>query len=165
MNPVAICRIAMKSYPAVVFLLTIVVVSEARIDDYSIVDEFNKCTSELRVKIQGSGKANLLSAARINCKDTCIAGVVEFKNMRCPEQCGITLIHPQPRKGPICHLCYNAKKCYILLCKRLIDFGVNSCAEDCEISTPETVGTLQIVNGTSGDIRQKFPSALIEIKA
>ncbi len=164
MNPVSIYRSSRKLHPAAILLLTLAFLSEGRIEDNSIIDAFSKCTSELRVKIQGSGKAKSTSEARTICKDNCKVRVADFKNIRCQQLCGDRFAYPRPKEGPACHLCYRDSGCYISLCQALMDLGVCRCVHDCEIATPKKVGTLQSVNGTSGDIRKKFDSALIERK-
>ncbi len=161
MHPCSTYRSTMKWYASAVFFFTVMLASESKVVDNSIVDRYVKCTSELRVNIEGGGKATLVKEARKLCKNDCREGTKLFSGRHCARICGLVLNYPPPG-APICELCTSDPGCYIKLCRCLIHNGVLRCVRDCERATPVKIGLLQSVSGTSGDIKQKFPSKILK---
>ncbi len=130
-------------------------------EDFSIKDEFDKCTSELRVKIQGSAIAADVTTARTECRVNCRAGVDQFKGIECPKLCGLSPITVSVNGPTTCRLCDPNKNDWIQNCRDLIDIGANNCANDCDNAAPDSVGTANFrVSGSSGAIKRRFPSNL-----
>ncbi len=128
-------------------------------EDSSILDEFDKCTSELRVKIQGSAISATVTQARADCKDSCREGVDAFKGSRCPALCGLTVMIQKRRTAPTtCNLCVPDKNVWIKNCRDLVDIGVNNCVACCDTAAPDEVGVDFRISSTSGAIKRRFPS-------
>ncbi len=71
----------LKVFAPVFFFLALALVSEAIVDDSSIVDEFDRCTSELRVKIRGTGLGAVVTVARMIAELTAQAAYINSREM------------------------------------------------------------------------------------
>ncbi len=130
----------MKGYAQVFLLLTLVLVLEAKVEDFSIIKELNECGSELRAKVRGDGVAATVTEARRRCKESCKEGVAEFKKTRCPQLCGMTFVSLDGVRFQKCSLCYNDKEGNIEKCRTSMDLGLENCIAGCDVAEFATVG-------------------------
>ncbi len=150
----------MKIFAPVFFFLALALLSEAVVEDSSIIDEFDKCTSELRVKIQGSAISATVTQARADCKANCAVGVATFKGVRCPALCGLTVTLQKAAGPTTCNLCVPDSNVWIKNCRDLMDIGLNNCQAGCDTAAPDSVGVNFRISSTSGAIRRTFPSRI-----
>ncbi len=148
----------MKVFAPVFFFLALALVSEAVVDDKSILEEFSECTSSLRAKIQGEATAATVTQARADCRASCINGADAFKRKRCPELCGLGGSMSFGAQPSTCILCFPNKNTWIRNCRALVDIGVNNCVADCGTTAPDASGPDFTVRGTSGAFQTRFPS-------
>ncbi len=144
----------MERRTVAIFFLSLVLVGNAIIEDYSTIDAGVTCTSNLDVGIKAFGQSKLQDQARIMCRNSCEEGADNFKRIRCPDLCGISA--PRPLK---CFLCYPNKSYYISICRLLIDLAVKQCEEGCEIAKADFVDGEYRVISSAGAV-SKFPSKI-----
>ncbi len=154
----------MKVFAAVFIFLAFALVSEAVVEDNSIVDKYDKCTSELRVEIQGSAIAATEKQARADCRTSCRDGVAQFKSLDCQRLCGLKAreYHTMSTKPTTCHLCFPNKNTWIGNCRALVDIGANDCVKGCSTAVADWDSTYTKcrISSTSGAIKRKFPSKI-----
>ncbi len=110
----------MKGFLLAFFIPALLIVSDAKFADSSIIDTSDKCQSALRVKVLGIGQDTSVPRARESCARSCGEGFNSFYMERCPELCGIGPKTKKVSRQPKCTLCYPDKDKLINDCRSLI---------------------------------------------
>ncbi len=147
----------MKGFLLAFFIPALLIVSDAKFADSSIIDTSDKCQSALRVKVLGIGQDISVPRARESCERSCGEGFNSFYLKRCPELCGIGPKTKKVSGQSKCTLCYPDKDKFINDCRSLISLGLFHCVRVCKSAKPFHIGDEIRVQGTSGKWRKSSP--------
>lgn len=160
-------RRTMKSSVFAFLLLAVTIATiNGKIINKSILERFApECRSELRIVVKGVGENILETEARLLCKESCAAGVEEFKLNQCPELCGQSPIpemafRRSPKRPQVCNLCVPNSDRNIRRCRRRVDFAVLQCQRGCRRNREDLVKYFVVVHSTSRRVRLKFRSKI-----
>ncbi len=163
LNQFILCNLrSMKSYAVFSVLFALLLVSEADFFDKSYVETSPRCRSRLDVSLQGYGKHELVTVARLKCSQRCSESVNKFKKIRCPELCSYDLRTQKEQRTAKCFLCYKNEDKYIQYCRIVMNDGVRKCMGICATADPEQGrGHHKVVQAHVGPFTKLFPGKFV----